>query len=93
MPTPTSLSARKDEPIIPTKIRLTGNQMVMRSRFRGCRVLIRPRISHALTRTTARAHWKKSRAIGAWKEKLASACLFSMTMEPLPLEVMRSKEV
>ena len=56
-----------------------------RSLLRGCNGLIRPSISQAFTRTTARAHWKNSSDMGAWNENDASACLLSMTIEPLQM--------
>ncbi len=41
-----------------------------------------PNSSQALTRMTVRAHWKKRSALGAVKEKPASACLFSRVRQP-----------
>ena len=68
--------------LTPPCFSLTGNQTETRSAFRGCS-LTTPNSSQALTMTTASAHWKKSRHMGAWKENDARACLLSITMDPL----------
>lgn len=76
MGTPRSFKAQKEVINMPTKMRLTGYQTLTIFQLNGS-TLIMPTVLKIWTRTTHKAHWKKSNVSGALKLKLDKAALFS----------------